>query len=57
MEDPNASKRHLPTLIVNAQLNVLSPAMMNGVGGKVHRRDVVAVDNRSLGDIMMQLLK
>ena len=32
-------------------------AMMNGVGGEGHRRDVVAVDNRSLRDIVMQLMK
>jgi hypothetical protein len=57
MEDPDASEGHLLTHKVNVQLNVLSPAMMNGVGGKVHRRDVVTVDNRSLGDVMMQLLK
>ena len=53
MENPNASKSHLLAHKVNVQLNVFSPAMMNGVGGEVHRRDVVAVDNRSLGDIVM----
>jgi hypothetical protein len=57
MENPNASKGHLFTHKVNVQLNVLGPAMMNGVGGKVHHRDVVTVDNRSLEDMMMQLLK
>ena len=57
MEDPNTSKGHLLAHKVNVQLIVLSPAMMNGVGGKVHRRNVVTVDNRSLGDVMMQLLK
>ena len=57
MEDPNTSKSHLLAHKLNVQLNVLSPAMMNGVCGKVHRKKVVAVDNRSLGDIVMQLLK
>ena len=57
MENPHASKSHLLAHKVNVQLDVFSPAMMNGVGGEVHRRDVVAVDNRSLGDFMMQLLK
>ena len=57
MENPNASKSHLLAHKVNVQLDVFSPAMMNGVDGEVHRRDVVAVDNRSLGDIVMQLLK
>ena len=53
MEDPNASKGHVLTHKVNVQLNVLSPTMMNGVDGKVHRRNVVTADNRSLGDVMM----
>ena len=57
MKDPDAPKGYLLTHKMNVQLNVLSPAMMNGVGGKVHRRDIVTVDNRSLGDVMMQLLK
>ena len=57
MENPNASKSHLLAHKVNVQLDVFSPAMMNGVGGEVHRTDVVTVDNRSLGDIVMQLLK
>ena len=57
MEDPNTSKGHLLAHKVNVQLDVFSPAMMNGVGGELHYRDVVAVDNRSLGDVMMQLLK
>ena len=42
---------------MNVQLNVFSPAMMNGVGGEVHRGNVVAVDNCSLVDVVMQLLK
>ena len=33
MEDPNASKGHLLMHKVNVQLNMLSPAMMNGLGG------------------------
>ena len=53
MENPHASKSHLLTHEVNVQLDVFRPAMMNGVGGEIHRRDVVAVDNRSLGDIVM----
>ena len=57
MENPNTSKSHLLAHKVNVQLNVFSPAMMNGVGEEVHRRNVVTVDNRSLGDVMMQLLK
>ena len=48
MEDPNTSKGHLLVHKVNVQLNVLSPTMMNGVGRKVHHRNVVTVDNRSL---------
>ena len=57
MENPNVSKGHLFAHKVNVQLNVLGPAMMNEVSGEVYRRDVITVDNCSLGDVMMQLLK
>ena len=57
VENPNTSKGHLLAHKVNVQLNVFSPAMMNRVGGEVHRKDVVAIDNCSLGDVVMKLLK
>ena len=55
MENPHTSKSHLLAYKVNVQLDVFSPAMMNGVGGEVDRRDIVTVDNGGLRDIKKQL--
>ena len=57
MKNPNASKGYLFAHKVNVQLDVLRPAMMSGVGGKIHRGDIVTVDNRGLRDVVMKLLK
>ena len=36
-------------------LHVLRPLMLDGVGGEVHGADVVAVDERALGERAMEL--
>ena len=44
-------------MIKDIKLDVLCPTMMIGVGVKMYGGDVVTVDNRSLQDVMMQLLE
>ena len=56
MKNPNVYKGYLFTHKVDTKLDVLRLAMMNGFVRKVHTGDIVTVDNRGLGDIMMQLL-
>jgi hypothetical protein len=57
MKNPSLSESNLVADEVNVKLNVLCPAMMNGVGGEIYGRDVVTIDNRSAGHTVMQLLK
>jgi hypothetical protein len=33
---------------VNVELDMLRPAMMDGISREIHRGDIVAVDNRGL---------
>ena len=40
---------------VQVNLHVLRPLMLNGVGGEIHGADVVAVDERALGEPAMEL--
>ena len=35
---------------MQVDLHMLRPLMLNGVGGEVHGADVVAVDERALGE-------
>jgi hypothetical protein len=48
VKNSNVTESNLLTNEVNIQLNVLGAAMMNGVGGEVDNRDVVAEDDSSL---------
>ena len=40
---------------VQVDLHVLRPLILNGVGGEVHGADVVAVDERALGERAVEL--
>jgi hypothetical protein len=40
---------------VEVDLHVLRPLVLNGVGGEVHRTDVVTVDQRALGERSVEL--
>ena len=57
MKSPSLAESNLFAYKVNIELNMLRPAMMNGVGGEIYGRNVVTVDNRGMGHIVMQLLK
>ena len=57
MENANAPKSHLLTHEVNVELNMLRATMMNGVGGEIDSRDVVAIDDGGLGHVKKQLLE
>ena len=51
MEDPNIANE------VQVDLHMLRPLMLNGVGGEIHGADVVAVDERALGERAVELRK
>ena len=51
------TKSYLFANKMDINLNVLGASMMNRVGREVDRRNIVTVDNRSLGYVVMQLLK
>ena len=55
MEDPNIADGDPVAHEVQVDLHVLRPLMLNGVGGEVHGADVVAVDERGLGERAMEL--
>ena len=40
---------------VQVNLHMLRPLMLDGVGGEIHGADVVAVDERALGERAMEL--
>ena len=40
---------------VQVDLHMLRPLMLNGVGGEIHGADVVAVDERALGERAVEL--
>jgi hypothetical protein len=48
VKNSNATEGNLLMNEVDVQLNVLGALMMNGVGGEVDGRHVVAEDHRSL---------
>ena len=45
----------LSRMKVQVDLHVLRPLMLDGVGGEVHSADVVAVDERALGERAVKL--
>jgi hypothetical protein len=55
MENPNISNSHPVTNGVQVNLHMLRPLMLNRVGGEVHGADVVAVDERALGERAVKL--
>ena len=55
MEYPNIADGDPVAHEVEVDLHVLRPLMLNGVGGEVHSADVVAVDERALGERAVKL--
>jgi hypothetical protein len=55
MENPNISNSHPVTNEMQVNLHMLRPLMLNRVGGEVHDADVVAVDERALGEWTVKL--
>ena len=55
MEDPNIADSDPVVNEVQVSLHMLRPLMRNGVGGEIHGADVVAVDERALGEQAMEL--
>ena len=51
MENSNTTKCDVLPDEVNVELNMLRPSVMDRVGSKVHRGDVITVDERRLGDL------
>jgi hypothetical protein len=47
MKNTDSSNGHLLPYKVYVQLNVLCPAMLNRVGGKIYCADIVAINNSS----------
>ena len=50
MENPNIAGGDLVAHEVQVDLHMLRPLMLDGVSGEIHGTDVVAVDERALGD-------
>ena len=57
MEYPNIADCDPVAHEVQVNLHVLRPLMLNGVGGEIHGADVVAVDERALGERAVELLR
>ena len=55
MEDPNIADSDPVADEVQVDLYMLRPLMLNGVGGEIHGADIVAVDERALGERAMKL--
>src|SRR6185437_11015440 len=55
MEYPNIADGDPVTHEVQVDLHMLRPLMLDGVGGEVHGADVVAVDERALGERAVEL--
>ena len=55
MEYPNIVDGDPIAHEVQVDLHVLRPLMLNGVGGEVHNAEVVAVDERALGERTVEL--
>ena len=50
MEDPNIADSDPVANELQVNLHMLRLLMLNGVGGEIHGADVVAVDERALGE-------
>ena len=55
MEYPNIADCDPVAHEVQVNLHVLRPLMLDGVGGEMHGTDVVAVDERGLGERVVGL--
>ena len=55
MEDPNIADSDPVANEVQVDLHMLRPLMLNGIGGEIHDADVVAVNERALGERAMEL--
>ena len=55
MEYPNIADGDPVAHEVQVNLHMLRPLMLNGVGGEIHGVDVVAVDERALGERAVEL--
>ena len=55
MEDPNIADSDPVANEVQVDLHMLRPLMLNGIGGEIQGTDVVAVDERALGERAMKL--
>ena len=55
MEYPNIADCDPVAHEVQVNLHVLRPLMLDGVGGEIHGTDVVAVDERALGERAVEL--
>jgi hypothetical protein len=55
MENLNIANSHSVSNEVQINLHMLRPLMLNRVGGEVHGADVVAVDERALGERAVKL--
>ena len=55
MEYPNIADCDPVAHEVQVNLYVFRPLMLNGVGGEIHGADVVAVDERALGERAVKL--
>jgi len=57
MQDPNLSQSHLLANKLNINLNVLRVTMMDGISSHIYSTNIVAINNGSLGEGNMKLLK
>jgi hypothetical protein len=55
MENPNIANSHPVSNEVQVNLHMLRPLMLNRVDGEVHGADVLAVDERALGERAVKL--
>ena len=57
LQHPKLAERHFFTDKVNVQFDVLGTSVVDGVARHVYTGDIVAVCNRGLGDIAVELAK
>ena len=55
MEYPNIANGDSVAHEVQVNLHMLRPLMLDGVGAEIHGADVVAVDERALGERAVEL--
>ena len=55
MEYPNIADGNPVAHEVQVDHHMLRSLMLNGVGGEIHGADVVAIDERTLGERAMEL--